>query len=81
MPISIVSDIDPRFTSQFWESLQKAMGTRLHFSTAFHPQIDGQSERTIQTLEDMMRASVLEFQGNWDEHLPLLEFAYRMLKV
>ena len=54
MPISIVSDRDPRFTSHFWESLQKAMGTRLHFSTAFHPQIDGQSERTIQTLEDMM---------------------------
>ena len=76
VPISIVSDRDPRFTSRFWESLQKAMGTRLRFSTAFHPQTDGQSERTIQTLEDMMRASVLEFQGNWDEHLPLLEFAY-----
>ena len=76
VPTSIVSDRDPRFTSHFWESLQKAMGTRLHFSTAFHPQTDGQSERTIQTLEDMMRASMLEFQGNWDEHLPLLEFAY-----
>ena len=76
VPISIVSDRDPRFTLHFWESLQKAMGTKLHFSTAFYPQTDGQSERTIQTLEDMMRASVLEFQDNWDEHLPLIEFAY-----
>ena len=65
VPISIVSDRDSRFTSHFWESLQKAMGTKLHFSNAFHPQIDGQFERTIQTLEDMMRASVLEIQGNW----------------
>ena len=52
------------------------MGTKLHFSTAFHPQIDGQSEKTNQTLEDMMKTSVLEFQGNWDEHLSLIEFAY-----
>ena len=76
VPTSIVSDRDARFTSHFWESLQKALGTRLHFSTAFHPQTDGQSERTIQTLEDIMRASVFEFQGNWDEYLPLIEFAY-----
>ena len=76
VPISIVPDRDLRFTSHFWESLQKAMGIRLHFSTAFHPQTDGQSERTIQTLEDMMKTSVLEFQGNWDEHLSLIEFAY-----
>ncbi|KAL0439960.1 UNVERIFIED_CONTAM: Transposon Tf2-11 polyprotein [Sesamum latifolium] len=53
-----------------------ALGTKLHFSTAFHPQTDGQSERTIQTLEDMMRACVIEFRGNWDDHLPLIEFAY-----
>ena len=71
-----VSDRDPRFTSRFWPSLQKALGTRLHFSTAFHPQTDGQSERTIQTLEDMLRACVLEFKGSWDRHLPLMEFAY-----
>ncbi|KAL0332872.1 UNVERIFIED_CONTAM: Transposon Tf2-11 polyprotein [Sesamum calycinum] len=56
--------------------LAKGLGTKLHFSTAFHPQTDGQSERTIQTLEDMMRASVIEFRGNWDDHLPLMEFAY-----
>jgi hypothetical protein len=75
-PVSIVSDRDPRFTSKFWPSLQGAMGTKLHFSTAFHPQTDGQSERTIQTLEDMLRACVLEFKGSWDTHLSLMEFAY-----
>ena len=56
VPISKVSDRDPRFTSRFWSSLQDAIGTRVHFSTAFHPQTDGQSERTIHTLEDMLRA-------------------------
>ena len=53
-----------------------ALGTRLYFSTAFHPQTDGQSERTIQTLEDMLRAYVIEFKGSWDTHLALMEFAY-----
>ncbi|KAL2246065.1 UNVERIFIED_CONTAM: Transposon Tf2-12 polyprotein [Sesamum indicum] len=76
VPVSIVSDRDPRFTSRFWESLQRALGTKLHFSIAFHPQTNGQSERTIQTLEDMMRACTMEFKGNWDDHLPLMEFAY-----
>ncbi|KAK4410436.1 Transposon Ty3-I Gag-Pol polyprotein [Sesamum angolense] len=71
-----VSDRDPRFTSHFWGSLQTALGTKLHFSTAFHPQTDRQSERTIRTLEDMMRACLIEFRGNWDDHLPLMEFAY-----
>ena len=52
------------------------MGTRLHFSTTFHPQTNGQSERTIQTLEDMLRACVIEFKGSWDTHLSLMEFAY-----
>ncbi|KAL0427771.1 UNVERIFIED_CONTAM: Transposon Tf2-11 polyprotein [Sesamum latifolium] len=76
VPVSIVSDRDPRFTSHFWGSLQRALGTKLYLSTAFHPQTDGQSERTIQTLEDMMRACTMEFKGNWDDHLPLIEFAY-----
>ena len=71
-PVYIVSDRDPRFTSQFWPSLQNALGTRLHFSTTFHPHTDGQSERTIQTLEDMLRACVMEFRGSWDTHLPLM---------
>ncbi|KAA0059240.1 putative DNA/RNA polymerases superfamily protein [Cucumis melo var. makuwa] len=74
--MSIVSDRDPRFTSKFWPSLQKAMGTGLKFSTSFHPQTDGQSERTIQTLEDMLRACVLQLKGSWDTHLPLMEFSY-----
>ncbi|GJZ50457.1 putative nucleotidyltransferase, ribonuclease H [Tanacetum coccineum] len=75
-PTSIVSDRDPKFTSRFWKGLQKAWGTRLKFSTAFHPQTDGQSERTIQTLEDMLRACALEWTGSWDEYLCLVEFAY-----
>ena len=76
VPLSIVSDRDPRFTSRFWLSLQRELGTKLNFSTAFHPQTDGQSERTIQTLEDMLRACILEFRGSWDEHVALMEFAY-----
>ena len=76
VPESIVSYRDPRFTSRFWVSVQRALGTKLHFSTAFHPQTDGQSERTIQTLEDMLRACVIEFQGTWDKYLALIEFAY-----
>ena len=76
VPVSIVSDRDPRFTSHFWRSLQDALGTRLDFSTAFHPQSDGQSERTIQTLEDMLRACVLDFRGGWHDSLPMAEFAY-----
>ena len=75
VPVSIVSDRDPRFTVPFWKSFQKAMGTRLTMSTTFHPQTDGQSERTIQVLEDIMRACVLDHQGSWEEHLPLVEFA------
>ena len=60
--VSIMSDRDPRFTSKFWESLHKALGTNLSFSTAFHPQTDGLSKRAIQTLEDMLRAFVLDFK-------------------
>ncbi|PRQ42384.1 putative nucleotidyltransferase, Ribonuclease H [Rosa chinensis] len=76
VPESIVSDRDARFTSKFWRKVHKCLGTELQFSTAFHPQTDGQSERTIQTLEDMLRACSLQFKGSWDKHLALMEFAY-----
>ncbi|KAK2443611.1 hypothetical protein QL285_014700 [Trifolium repens] len=76
VPLSIVSDRDPIFTSRFWKAFQSAMGTRLKMSTSHHPQTDGQSERTIQTLEDMLRACVLEDGGSWSNHLHLIEFAY-----
>ncbi|GKA63342.1 putative reverse transcriptase domain-containing protein [Tanacetum coccineum] len=76
VPISIISDRDSCFTSRFWQSTQEALGTRLDMSTAYHPQTDGQSEHTIQTLEDMLRACVLDFGGNWDVHLSLVEFSY-----
>ncbi|GJT51496.1 putative reverse transcriptase domain-containing protein [Tanacetum coccineum] len=73
---SIISDRDSRFMSRFWQSMQEALGTRLDMSTTYHPQTDGQSERIIQTLEDMLRACVLDFGGSWDVHLPLVEFLY-----
>ncbi|GAU51866.1 hypothetical protein TSUD_416500 [Trifolium subterraneum] len=76
IPSSIVSDRDPKFTSRFWESLQEALGTKLRLSSAYHPQTDGQSERTIQSLEDLLRACVLEQGENWDSCLPLIEFTY-----
>ncbi|XP_074336813.1 uncharacterized protein LOC141673986 [Apium graveolens] len=76
VPVSIVSDRDTRFTSRFWKGFQQTWGTRLNFSTAYHPQTDGQSERTIRTLDDMLRACALEWTGDWDKYLYLVEFAY-----
>nr|GEU33018.1 retrotransposable element Tf2 [Tanacetum cinerariifolium] len=76
VPVSIISDHDGRFTSLFWQALHKALGTRLDMSTAYHPKTDGQSERPIQTLEDMLRACVIDFGKSWDRHLPLVEFYY-----
>ncbi|KAJ9548358.1 hypothetical protein OSB04_020901 [Centaurea solstitialis] len=76
VPVKIISDRDSRFTSKFWSAFQRELETHHAFSTAYHPQTDGQSERTIQTLEDMLRACVLEFGGSWDVHLPLVEFSY-----
>ena len=76
MPVSVVSDRDVRFTSRFWKKFHEELGIQLHFSTTYHPQTDGQSERTIQTLEDMLRACVLDFGGSWDTYLPLAEFSY-----
>ncbi|GKB01503.1 putative reverse transcriptase domain-containing protein [Tanacetum coccineum] len=65
VPISIISDRDSHFTSRFWQSLQSALGTQLDMSTTYHPETDGQSERTIQTLEDMLRASVRDRQRSY----------------
>ncbi|GKF76962.1 putative reverse transcriptase domain-containing protein, partial [Tanacetum coccineum] len=76
VPVSIISDRDSKFTSHFWKSLNQALGTQLDMSTAYHPHTDGQSERTIQTLEDMLRACVIDFGKGWDRHLPLVEFSY-----
>ncbi|KAL8089340.1 hypothetical protein AgCh_038959 [Apium graveolens] len=76
VPVSIVSDRDPRFNSRFWRQFQECLGTKLNMSTAYHPQTDGQMERTIQTIEDMLRVCAIDFEGSWDEHLPLVEFSY-----
>src|SRR5437667_8583347 len=75
LPLSIVSDRDPRFTAKFWQALQKALGVKLLMSTAGHPQTDGQAEATVKTIQKMLRPFV--FQGqDWKELLPTLEFAY-----
>ena len=76
VPLSIISDRGAQFTAHFWRSFQKGLGTQVNLSTAFHPQTDGQAERTIQTVEDMLRAFVLDFKGSLDQYLPLIEFAY-----
>nr|GEY16590.1 putative reverse transcriptase domain-containing protein [Tanacetum cinerariifolium] len=72
----MISDRDNLFTSRFWKTLQEALGTQLNMSTAYHPETDGQSERMIQTLEDMLRACVIDFGNSWDRHLPLVKFSY-----
>ncbi|GKC25570.1 putative reverse transcriptase domain-containing protein [Tanacetum coccineum] len=72
IPVSIICNRDTRFASHFWRSLQKDLGTNLDMSTAYHPQTDGQSERTIQTLEDMMRACAIDFRKGWVNHFPLV---------
>ena len=76
VPSRIVSDRDPRFTSRFWQTLQGALGSKLTMSSVYHPQTDGQSERTIQSLEDLLRMCILDHLGAWDEVLPLIEFTY-----
>ncbi|GJY42238.1 hypothetical protein Tco_0429508 [Tanacetum coccineum] len=76
IPVLIIYDRNPQFVSNFWKSLQKALGISLDMSTAYHPQTDGQSERTIQTLEDMLRACVIDFGNGWVKHFPLVEFSY-----
>nr|GFA30896.1 reverse transcriptase domain-containing protein [Tanacetum cinerariifolium] len=76
VPVLIISNRDSLFASRFWKTLQEAMGTQLDMSTAYHSQMDGQSERMIQTMEDMLRACVIDFGSSWDRHLPLVEFSY-----
>ncbi|KAL8114622.1 hypothetical protein AgCh_021469 [Apium graveolens] len=76
VPVSIILDRDPRFNSRFWTKFPECLGTTLNMSTAYHPQTDGQSERMIQTIEHMLRVGALDFKGNWDDHLPLIEFSY-----
>ncbi|WMV30281.1 hypothetical protein MTR67_023666 [Solanum verrucosum] len=76
VPLSIISYRVPQFTSYFWKSFQKGLGTQVNLSITIHPQMDGQVERIIQTLEDMLRACLINFKGNWDDHLPLIEFTY-----
>ena len=74
--MSIIPDRGPPFTSHFWKSFQKGLGIQVNLSTTFHPQTEGQAERTIQALEDMLRPCVIDFKGSWDDNLPLIEFAY-----
>ncbi|GJQ92804.1 putative reverse transcriptase domain-containing protein [Tanacetum coccineum] len=76
IPVLIICHRDPRFASNFWRSLQKALGTNLDISIVYHPQNDRQSERTIQTLKDMLHACVIDFGKGWVNHLPLVEFSY-----
>ena len=76
IPITIISNRDPRFTSRFWGKLQEALDTQLNFNIAFRPQTDGQSERVIQVLEDMLRSCVIDYEGCWDRHIPLVKFVY-----
>ena len=73
---TIVSDTGTQFTSMFWNQLHETLGTRLEFSTTLHPQTDGQTERVNQILEDMLRASVLDYGSSWDDNLPYAEFSY-----
>ncbi|GKC36188.1 putative reverse transcriptase domain-containing protein [Tanacetum coccineum] len=77
VPISIISDRDSHFTSRFWQSMQNALGTQLDMSTAYHLETDGQSERTIQTLEDMLQACVIDFGKNVSPRKGVIRFGNR----
>jgi hypothetical protein len=76
VPKKIVSDRGTQFTSCFWEKLHESMDTKLNFSSACRPQTDGQTERTNQILEDMLRACALKHGGSWDKSLSYAEFSY-----
>ena len=72
IPKEIISDRDPLFTSHSWRAFQQALGTKVRLSSAYHPQTDGQTERTIQTLENILRSCILEWGGDWEQHWPLV---------
>ncbi|KAB2836622.1 MAG: DDE-type integrase/transposase/recombinase [Caedimonadaceae bacterium] len=76
LPTQIISDRDARFTSLFWKSLFQRLGTKISLTTAYHPQADGQTERTNRTLEDFLRHFVNSYHTDWDEQLPLAQFSY-----
>ncbi|KAE8684908.1 Zinc finger protein ZAT12 [Hibiscus syriacus] len=76
IPTFIILDNDPCFTSRSWKALHESIGTRLHFSTYFHPKTDGQSERVIQILKDMIRCIIINLEGSWEDQLSLVEFSY-----
>ncbi|MDV3205134.1 MAG: hypothetical protein Q8883_02635 [Sweet potato little leaf phytoplasma] len=76
VPLSIISDKGTQFTSYYLKAFKNSLGTQVHLCTSFYLQKDGQAERTIQTLKDILRACVVDFKGTWDDHLPLIEFAY-----
>jgi transposase InsO family protein len=72
----IVSDRGSQFTSKFWEKLHESIDTKLNFNSTYHPQTDGQTERTNQILEDMLRACALKYRKSWDKSLPYTKFSY-----
>ena len=74
--VSITSDRGAQFIAQFLKYFEKDLSSKVNLSTAFHPQMDGQVERTIQTLEDMLTACMIDFKGNWDDQLPLIYFSF-----
>ena len=76
IPKKVILDRGSQFTSRFWKSFHENMDTKLNFSLAYHPQTDGQTERTNQVLEDMLRACALQHGGSWNKSLPYVEFSY-----
>ena len=74
--MSIISDRGTQFTSYFWKDFPSGNGKKVKLNTTFNHKTDGQEENTIQTFEDMLRVCVIDCKGNWDEHLPLIEFSY-----
>jgi hypothetical protein len=71
-----VSDRDSKFTSNFWKGIFKGFGTNMNFSTTYHPETDGQTERVNQVIEDMLRMYVMDKPSKWEDYLHLVEFSY-----